>query len=290
MSLEKNETSLAHEQIRRLGQLKHLYPDAYNCATALLEDLEGKMQPIEAIGEAGRLAYEIGEASGEKFWQDVQDAIETIQSEDEAEATVFYSNGGENGDPEYPCEISRYKDDSNGDFTVTWHSTDAWRGYYEVKAAKDSNWVLVHDDVILSMSEDEADLKRFDDFLRAFMDGTGVEYVRVFTRSSNVFSNGYDLFVEKKSSEAIERLIRILKPLYRDDLRFATTAITGKDPVDWEQKDLALTRIATALFDAGNLDPKVLRDRVYTELVDVGVSREMAEELASQIQIGGKPA
>jgi len=279
----KNDVSLTHAEIRRLGRLRHLYPDPYDCATALLEDLEAKQKPIDALATAQVMVFEIARVSGEEFWERVGDALETIESEDEPEAVLFYSNGGEHGDPEYPHEIGRYRDDTEGDFEVVWVPTDAWRGHYDVRAAKGSNWVRVHDDVILAYSEDERDLKSFDDFLRGFMDAGGIEYVRAFARSSNVFSSGYDLFVEKEHAEAVERIIRILKPIYRDDFRFAATAISGKDPDDWDAKDLTLTRIALALFDTTESNPKVLKERVFTELVDAGVPRESAESLVTEI-------
>jgi hypothetical protein len=143
----------------------------------------------------------------------------------EPPATVFFS------DDDYPHVVGNFINDTDGDFEVEWHNIDGWRGYYEVKSDK---WVKIHDDCILSGTEDSDELKKFDEELQECLKKLGIRYARVFTRMSNVFSMGYDFFVLKKDFKKVEKIIQvlsvvnILKLKYRDDERFSITALTGK--------------------------------------------------------------
>jgi len=113
---------------------------------------------------------------------------ETCYCEDEPAATVFYGRDDE------PHIISYTRNETEGDFTVQWHSTDPWRGYYETKSERYS---LVNTAELLAYHESEQMLKEFDDKVRELFDGSGIEYARVFARSSNVFYQNYDLYVKK---------------------------------------------------------------------------------------------
>lgn len=113
---------------------------------------------------------------------------ETCYCEDEPAATVFYG-----GDDE-PHIISYTRNETEGDFTVQWHSTDPWRGYYETKNEEHS---LVNTAELLAYHESEQMLKEFDEKVRELFDGSGIEYARVFAKSSNVFYQNYDLYVKK---------------------------------------------------------------------------------------------
>ena len=160
---------------------------------------------------------------------------ETCYYEDEPCATVHYSDGGpESCEPEYPYRISHTRNETEGDFEVEWHRTDPWRGYYE---AKSDRYVQLADDCILSGSDDADELKKFDEKVRELLDKVGVRHARVFCRSSNVFSTGYDLYALKedlgdpaKSAELYGNLI-LLKLKHRDPERFRITALTGKTSV-----------------------------------------------------------
>ena len=66
---------------------------------------------------------------------------ETCYHEDEPCATVAYK-----GDDQ-PYIISHTKNETEEDFSVSWHSTDPWRGYYETKSGK---YVLVNTAELLS--------------------------------------------------------------------------------------------------------------------------------------------
>jgi len=224
----RNDVGLTHSEIRRLGKLRKLHPDPYECAWAILEYCEAREQPIDAMATAESMVFEIERSSGESFWSLVAEALETIRDEDDAEVTIYYSDGGENGDPQYPYTIGRYHDDTEGDFEIAWIPTDAWRGYYEVRPSAKSDWVAVHDDVILAWSRDAEDLEAMDKILRRYMDAHEIRYARAFARSSNLFSTGYTLFVPKEHVDELVGFIENLKFRFRDDLRFAYTAIFGK--------------------------------------------------------------
>src|SRR2546428_9931718 len=148
---------------------------------------------------------------------------------DSPAASIFF---GRDDSPYILCNCGHADDEVEGEFEAKWVRTDAWRGYGVVRPTKESRWVEVHDDDILSMSEDERALKAFDDFLRESMDSAGIEYARAFAASSNVFSTGYTMFVEKRYEKRVARLIAEIKPTYRDSRRYFETAITGKDPTD----------------------------------------------------------
>jgi len=113
---------------------------------------------------------------------------ETCYREDEPAATVFY------GGDEEPKIISGTRNETDGDFTVAWRSTDPWRGYYETKS---KNYSLVNTAELLAWHESEQTLKEFDERIRELFNSSGIEYARVFARSSNVFYQNYDLYVKK---------------------------------------------------------------------------------------------
>lgn len=107
--------------------------------------------------------------------------------EDEPCAVVLY-----NKDEERRI-ISGTRNETDGDFSVDWHSTDPWRGYYETKS---ENYSLVNTAELLSWHESEEMLKNFDDRIRAVFEEHEIDYVRVFARSSNVFYQNFDLYVK----------------------------------------------------------------------------------------------
>lgn len=108
--------------------------------------------------------------------------------EDEPAATIFYR-----GD-EQPYVISGTRNETEGDFSVQWRSTDPWRGYYETKS---ENYSLVNTAELLAYHESEKMLKDFDERIRELFDEHDIDYARVFARSSNVFYQNYDLYVKK---------------------------------------------------------------------------------------------
>jgi len=122
---------------------------------------------------------------------------ESCYYEDEPCATVLYKRDDQ------PYAITHTRDETDGDFSVSWHSTDPWRGYYETKSDKYS---LVNTAELLAYHESEKMLKDFDERIRELFDEHDIDYVRIFARSSNVFYQNYDLYV-KKEQEFIARLL-----------------------------------------------------------------------------------
>jgi hypothetical protein len=103
-------------------------------------------------------------------------------------ATVIY------GKDDTPYIISETKNETQGDFKVRWRSTDPWRGYYETSSEK---YALVNTAELLAYHESERMLKEFDERIRELFNEHGIDYARVFARSSNVFYQNYDLYVKK---------------------------------------------------------------------------------------------
>jgi len=114
---------------------------------------------------------------------------ETCYNEDEPAATVFY------GRDEQPYIISEARNETEGDFSARWRSTDPWRGHYETKSEK---YALVNTAELLAYHESEKMLKDFDEKIKELFDEHGIDYARVFARSSNLFYQNYDLYVKKE--------------------------------------------------------------------------------------------
>jgi len=163
------------------------------------------------------------------------------QDESEPNATVRYSDGNR-------ATIGTYHNGTEGDFKAVYHRTDAWRGHHYIIPSKD--WKLLRDDCILSMSEDEKELKEFDDHLVEALKQKKIRWARVITRTSNLFSSGYDFFVEAKRCLEALAIAKQLTPIFRDEERFAMTAITGKDPSEADEKDFLIGAIGTTLLNA----------------------------------------
>lgn len=134
---------------------------------------------------------------------------ETCRDEAEPIATVIYSDDRGNlslDEKETGSKdiITEYENDT--DFLIEWKSSNAWRGYYEI--IKSGSWVNVHEDCILAYSEDSHNLKDFDDQLEEFCNKNSIAFIKVFCRTSNVFSTGYDFFVEKKNKSKIQDFLK----------------------------------------------------------------------------------
>lgn len=118
---------------------------------------------------------------------------------------------------------------------ISWQSIDPWRGYYSPTPAK--GWSVLHSDNILAHSEDAGQLKEFDEELTAWLEERGIDYIKVFTRSSNVFSTGYELLVKEKFLTEAKVVAVLLALNYRDPGRYKSTALTGKDPEELTESD-----------------------------------------------------
>jgi hypothetical protein len=104
-------------------------------------------------------------------------------------ATLYY------GDDETPCFITPVRNDTEGQLRVGCHSTDPWRGYYELRP---SDYSCVLSDAILARHESEAMLKEPNGRLMSEFREADVSYVRAFPRTSNVFSTELDFRVRNE--------------------------------------------------------------------------------------------
>ena len=163
-----------------------------------------------------------------------QIVCQTCYDEADAIATVF-----KNGDEHNPETVTEYRNDTP--FKFGYHRSDGWRGYWEV--TESGNYTNVHDDNILSMSEDSVDLQEFDKKVKSFCHMESIEFYVVICRSSNVFSSGYDIFVNDARAEEVKEFIKtLLSKGMRDKMKYNTEALTGVPASEQtkEDKDAAL--------------------------------------------------
>ena len=104
---------------------------------------------------------------------------ETCYFENEPVATVYFNKD------DYPHVISYTRNETEGVFRAKWHSTDPWRGYYETES---DDYALVNTAELLAYHESERMLKEFDEKIRELFNEHGIDYARVFARSSNILS------------------------------------------------------------------------------------------------------
>lgn len=148
---------------------------------------------------------------------------ETCYYEDEPIATVFYRDGEE------PHYISHTRNETEGDFKATWHSTDAWRGYYEMESEK---YTRVFSDTILAYHESEVMLKELNDLIIQEYMTRNIDFARVFPRTSNLFATGFDIWTEKnfeKLFQAYAILQDVKKQVNYDDPLYSTGIIFDRE-------------------------------------------------------------
>jgi len=106
----------------------------------------------------------------------------------EPAVTVYYGKDKE------PKTVGTVVNETGGDFRAHFKHTDPWRGYWTVESNK---YALVNSAELLAYHESEEMLSRFDKRMRELYDEHGIDYARVFARSSNMFYQNYDLYVKK---------------------------------------------------------------------------------------------
>ncbi len=219
-------------------------PDEVLRNKAKIEHQKFKCEHCEDMFEIDDL-HPLYQANGTKEFEHVCEKCEMeIQQDDEPIATVMY---GEEEEDERKF-IKTYSDDTNGDFKTVYHRTDGWRGYYDIIPS--DKWSAIHTDCILAYSEDSAELEKFDSEFRATLNKMKIKYARVTSRTSNLFSQGYDFFVEK-GKEAVAGAIRVVLTIkYRDPERLEATALTGSDPKDFDEHDKLFVK-AVKLLNEG---------------------------------------
>jgi len=151
----------------------------------------------------------------------------------ESPLTVYHNS------EDIPKRIGHYISDywlegEEAPFSFEWVPTDAWRGHYETK--HDDGLVSIFDDSILSYHESEQMLKVLHDIaLKAFVE-TGIDYYRVFSRTSNVFCTNMDIYIEKAKEELGKEIIEVVKKYVNyDNPIFSTGILFPRDkPADFE--------------------------------------------------------
>jgi hypothetical protein len=180
-------------------------------------------------------------------------------AEQEPSATVHWTN--ETDDDE--CEESRITEFHNPTpFKLDWVAV-GWRGYYDVEGTGD--WVNVHSDCGLAMSQDSADLETFDKKLEQFCVDNNIKLARVVSRTGNCCACGVDFFIQKQDVAKVQKLIDELKGEYRDDEKFNSTALTGADPDKQTETDKQFVKAVNFMGAIGCTPEdavKVVRDGV----------------------------
>jgi DNA-directed RNA polymerase subunit RPC12/RpoP len=140
-------------------------------------------------------------------------------------------------------------------FKVEYKHTDGWRGYYYVKESP--GWVRIHDDAILSYSEDAKNLECFDKRLMAFCSTHNITLARVTLRTSNVFCTGCDYFVPESSANLVRVAVAMLAIEHRDRDKFESTALTGSDPADQDAHDKLYIKAVKAMEGGKSLEDAI---------------------------------
>jgi hypothetical protein len=139
----------------------------------------------------GRIRKSDAYFGDERTFYENKPLCESCYYEDEPCAVVYYNKD------EQPYIISGTRNETEGEFWAEWHRTDPWRGYYETKS---ESYSLINTAELLAWHESEQMLKKFDERIRELFDEHGIEYARIFARSSNIFCQNYDLYVKKIKS------------------------------------------------------------------------------------------
>lgn len=148
---------------------------------------------------------------------------ETCYFEDEPIATVYYRNEQE------PHFITHARNDTDGDFRAKWHSTDPWRGYFEMESER---YARVFSDAILSYHESEAMLKEMNDLVIEKYSENDIDFARAFPRTSNVFSTGFEIWSEKNPVKLLKAYVilnDVKQQVSYDDPLYSTGIIFDRE-------------------------------------------------------------
>jgi len=129
---------------------------------------------------------------------------------DEPCATVYLGS-----DDEEPKLIGSCRNETDGDFSIRWHRTDPWRGYYELLS---DTYTELFTDAILSGHESEEMLKRLYDRLMARLEAEDIGFARAFARSSNVFMTCLEIWIEKDLEKVLKA--HIILSQIKDEVDF----------------------------------------------------------------------
>ena len=170
---------------------------------------------------------------------------------DDPSATVYLGTDDE------PKLIGSCRNETGGDFSVRWHRTDPWRGYYELLS---DNYTQLFTDAILSCHESEEMLKRLYDRLMERLEAEDIGFARAFARSSNVFMTCLEIWIEKDLEKVLKAQI-ILSQI--------------KDEVDFDNE----------LYKTGILIPRESLEQFKTLMGDkyrISTDSDLADLVASK--------
>lgn len=128
---------------------------------------------------------------------------------------------------------------------LSWTRVDPWRGYYALQPTDE--WSILHSDPILRYSQNATKLQEFDKQLTTRLKKMGIKYIKAFTKTSNLFSTGYDLLVPEDQINKAKAVSIILALKYRDPQKFKATALTGKYPNELTPQDKLLVYLVEKL-------------------------------------------
>lgn len=181
---------------------------------------------------------------------------------EEAPLTVYHNRD------EYPKRIGHYISDywlewEEAPFSFEWVPSDAWRGHYETRHS--DGLVKVFDDSILSYHESEQMLKALHDIALKAFDETGIDYYRVFSRTSNVFCTNMDIYIEKAKEELGNEIIETAKKYVNYDNPVFSTGIL-------------FPRSEPAPFKLGNREAvKQTEAREYVKRLVIEIGKEILD-------------
>ena len=201
-----------------------------------------------------------------------QPICESCYYESEPLATLRINPSPDASDPD--CEehltiTSVYNEAIEGGFgpwQVTWHSTDPWRGYYELESP--DGWVHLQGDALLWGHSSEEMLVEFHRALVEGLQEAGLTCAIATCRTSNVFSTAVDWYVWVGTDEsALVRMATAVAVLAQ-----AKLAADYDNPVNSQG----------ILFDFGSIQPQVeaLLGRPVETDMDVA---EAADELLAAL-------
>ena len=138
-------------------------------------------------------------------------------------------------------------------FSFEWVPTDPWRGHYEIK--HNDGLVKVFSDAILAYHESEQMLKVLNDIAMEAFDKTGIDYYRVFSRTSNIFCTDLDIYIEKDKEKLGNEIIDVTKKYVNyDDPVFSTGILFPRDePAEFELGNVEAVKEAKASEDVKHL-------------------------------------
>lgn len=133
----------------------------------------------------------------------------------EPQATVFYNGERNHGCIITPVENWTYDDptgraDPWATFKVSWHSSDAWRGYYEPVCTSGNASFLCQESLLWGHESQEMIKNLFERFIEE-MHNHSIKWATVVCRSSNVFYQSAEIWVESSPEHMLTAMLILSK-------------------------------------------------------------------------------